>query len=105
MNLILIGLLVFILNIPFGYWRANTKKLSFQWFLAIHIPVPFVIILRILSHLGWKFITYPVLVGAFFLGQFVGGKLHNSFAKKMQDKISSCICVDLYKIITNFKKL
>jgi len=39
------------------------------------------------------------------LGQFVGGKLHNSFAKKMQDKISSCICVDLYKIITNFKKL
>ncbi|MEA3452065.1 MAG: hypothetical protein U9Q83_09220 [Bacteroidota bacterium] len=100
MNLILVGIIIFILNIPFGYWRANTKKLSFQWFLAVHIPVPFVIALRIVSDIGWRFITYPILVGAFFLGQFIGGKLHNLFAKKMQDKNSSCICVDFYKILT-----
>jgi len=75
MSLWTVALLVFLLNLPFGYWRASTKKFSRQWMLAIHLPVPLVIALRVWSGLGWKLISFPVLVGAFFLGQYVGGRV------------------------------
>ena len=77
MSLWTVALLVFLINLPFGYWRASVRKLSTQWFLAVHLPVPLVVALRIFSGLGWKLISFPVLVGAFFLGQFVGGRLRN----------------------------
>lgn len=67
---------VILLNIPFGYWRATVKKLSWQWFLSVHLPVPFIILLRLRLGLGWEWTTYPILVGAYFLGQFLGGKWH-----------------------------
>jgi hypothetical protein len=66
---------VLALNIPFGYWRATTRKFSWQWILAVHLPVPAVIAMRILSGLGWQLMSFPVLIGAFFLGQFSGGRL------------------------------
>ena len=77
MSLWTVALLVFLLNQPFGYWRASARKLSRQWFLAVHLPVPLVIALRIVSGLGFQLISLPVLVGAFFLGQFVGGRARN----------------------------
>jgi len=97
MNIWIAALMVFLFNLPFGYWRGNVKKFSLQWVLAIHIPVPFVIALRILGHLGFQFITYPILVGAFFGGQFVGKLLYQSF-KSNYEKISSCLFVDLYRL-------
>ena len=75
MVLWIVAALVFTVNIPFGYWRARVRKFSAQWILAIHLPVPLVISLRVLSGLGWQFITFPVLIGAFFLGQFAGGRI------------------------------
>lgn len=75
MNLWTAAAIVFLINLPFGFWRASVPKFSRQWILAIHLPVPFVIALRIFSGLGWAFITFPVLIGAFFLGQFIGGKI------------------------------
>jgi hypothetical protein len=69
------ALLVFSVNIPFGFWRSRVRKFSPQWLLAIHIPVPFVVACRFFMHLGWHFSTFPVLIGAFFAGQFAGGKL------------------------------
>jgi len=75
MGLWTVALLVFLINLPFGYWRASSKKFSRQWFLAVHLPVPLVVALRIYSGLGWKPVSFPVLVGAYFLGQFVGGKV------------------------------
>jgi hypothetical protein len=66
---------VLVLNLPFGYWRAGTERFSRGWFLAVHSPVPFVIAIRFLAHLGWQFVTFPVLVCAFFLGQLAGGFL------------------------------
>ena len=76
----IVAVLVFAVNIPFGYWRARARKFSAQWILAIHLPVPLVISFRVLSGLGWKFITFPVLIGAFFLGQFAGGRLQRVLA-------------------------
>jgi hypothetical protein len=43
--------------------------------VAVHLPVPLVVALRIYSGLGWKFISFPVIIGAYFLGQFVGGRV------------------------------
>jgi hypothetical protein len=70
-----VAAIVFLLNLPFGYWRARVRKFSAQWILAVHLPVPLVIACRIFSGLGWHLITFPVMIGAFFCGQFVGGKL------------------------------
>jgi hypothetical protein len=76
MKLLLVALAVFLINLPFGYWRAQAARFSRQWMLAIHLPVPAVIALRIFSGLGWQLISFPVLIGAFFLGQWSGGKLY-----------------------------
>ena len=87
--------IVFILNIPFGYWRANTSRFSLQWFLSIHLAVPIVIFLRFYSGLGWQLITFPLLIGAFFSGQFLGGKLHIWWSKSWLSHASSCLVWDL----------
>ncbi len=62
-----------LLNLPFGYVRAKTRKYSFRWFLYIHIPIPFILIARIFSHIEMKYI--PVFVVAALIGQILGGKL------------------------------
>lgn len=95
MNILSVALIVFILNLPFGYWRANEKKLSSRWFLAIHAPVPLVIAIRMLSGLGWQFITFPIMIGAFFGGQFAGGKLHRLRSNRPGARVSSCLVLDL----------
>ena len=69
---------VVVLNLPFGYWRAGVRRFSLPWFLAVHLPVPLVVAARFLAGLGWHFVTYPVLVGAFFAGQFLGGWIRSS---------------------------
>lgn len=66
-------LLVFLINIPFGYMRSNEEKFSRKWMMAVHIPVPFVFLLRILSGLNWTVI--PLLVLSDVAGQIAGGKL------------------------------
>jgi len=76
MKLWSVAIAVFLINLPFGYWRAQAARFSRQWMLAIHLPVPAVIALRIFSGLGWQLISFPVLIGAFFLGQWSGGKLN-----------------------------
>jgi len=75
MKLSTVAVLVFFLNIPFGYWRAGCRKFSWQWLLAVHAPVPAVIALRLGSGIGFQLISYPALVGAFFLGQRCGGMI------------------------------
>ncbi|MGQ8336611.1 hypothetical protein ACUNWD_08680 [Sunxiuqinia sp. A32] len=74
MKIAIVALIVFIINVPFGALRAKHKKFSLMWWVYIHIPVPFVILIRIYSDIGFALYTYPILVGAFFLGQFVGRK-------------------------------
>lgn len=81
MKLWLIAATVLALNLPFGFWRARVRKFSWQWILAIHLPVPLVIALRISSGLGWRFYTFPVMIGAFFLGQMLGARIGANFTR------------------------
>ncbi len=75
-SLVEVALAVLVVNIPFGFWRHASRKFTLPWFLAVHLPVPIVVGLRIFSSLGWRFATFPVLIASFFFGQFLGGKLH-----------------------------
>ena len=75
MKVAIVAILVLLVNIPFGMWRAHLKKLSPKWFLSIHLPIPIVIFLRIYSDIGFQLYTYPILVAAFFLGQYLGVKI------------------------------
>jgi len=93
-NLTVISVIVFIMNIPFGYWRSNVTKFSVQWFLAVHIPIPFIVILRIYSNIGFGWYTYPVVVGSFFLGQRYGSYLRSRMIDRC-GRVSSFIFADL----------
>ena len=104
MKLALISLITFILNLPFGYWRANVRKFSLQWVLAIHIPVLLVILERIFSGLGFAFITYPILIGSFFLGQYLGGRMHRYFKNTNICIASSCLVMDIYRCCFGLQK-
>ncbi len=76
-KVLLDGAIIFMVNLPFGYLRGKEKKFSFRWFLYIHLPIPLVILVRVLSHIGFALYTYPLFVGAFFLGQLVGKKMYH----------------------------
>ena len=64
---------VFLINLPFGYMRSKSARFSRQWMMAIHIPVPFVFLLRVFSGLNWTVI--PLLLLSDIAGQLAGGKL------------------------------
>jgi hypothetical protein len=73
--LALVACATLVLNLPFGFWRAGVRKFSLAWFLAVHAPVPLIVVMRIEAGLGWRLSTFPVLVGAFFGGQLLGGRM------------------------------
>jgi hypothetical protein len=95
LNLLLVATLVFLLNLPFGYWRANVRKFSFPWFLSVHAPVPFVISLRLLSGLGFHLATLPIMIAAYFGGQFAGSKIFHMRTNRDVAQVSSCLVWDL----------
>jgi hypothetical protein len=74
-NLGWVALAILVVNLPFGFWRSGLRKFSPAWFVAIHAPVPFVAAIRILAGVGWQAATFPVLIGAYFAGQFLGSVL------------------------------
>ena len=95
MSILAIAFLVFVLNIPFGYWRANVRKFSLPWFLSVHVPVPFVIALRLFSGLGFQLVTFPIIITAYFGGQYVGSKIYHLLKIRYDFQVSSCLVMDL----------
>jgi hypothetical protein len=73
---------VFLVTLPFGFYRAYTRKLSLRWFVAIHMPVPLVFLARFESHLSWKFIPFTCL--AFTAAQLLGGRVGRWWIKRHQ---------------------
>jgi len=66
-------ILAFIVSVPCGYLRQNYKKYSFMWFFLIHLPIPFIVLLRVKAGLGWQII--PLTLGGSVAGQVIGGML------------------------------
>ncbi|MDR2839967.1 MAG: hypothetical protein LBV75_01685 [Paludibacter sp.] len=79
MNIILVAVSSFIVNIPLGMWRSKYKKLSFMWFFLIHASIPLIVTMRILLHTPTAFI--PVFIAVAILGQVCGRK-----CKTLNDK-------------------
>jgi hypothetical protein len=104
MNIWSVAALVIFLNLPFGYWRASAEKFSRPWFLAVHIPVPFVIALRITSGIGWQLATFPIMIGAFFAGQYIGGIIHRFAGKTLRTPVTACLVWDIVTEIKNIQK-
>jgi len=97
-KLTIIAIIVLVLNIPFGYWRANVKRYSVQWFLAIHIPVPIIVAIRLATEIGFAWYTYLFLVSGFFLGQQLGSIIIKNIDNHCE-QISSCLVMDVYRCI------
>lgn len=93
-KLLFLSLIVYLINIPFGYWRANVKKYSWPWILAIHVPVLIVILIRITSHLGFAWYTYVFMVSAFFFGQQSGVYIYKRL-KNSSVEVGSSMLKDL----------
>jgi hypothetical protein len=99
-EVLLVAIITYLINIPFGYWRAQVKKFSLEWFLAIHLPVPFIVLIRILFGVHINIPTVITFVVAFFLGQRTGIFLHRVLHQKL-GKTSKNLIGDLIKLKTN----
>ncbi len=86
MDNITFAIIVFFLAFPFGFWRVKSRFKSRDWMLAIHIPVVFIILLRIYNKLhfhinfSWWSVLYNVI--AFMSAQFLAGLIYKKFLKK-----------------------
>jgi len=88
-------LLTFLVNLPFGYWRSSTKKkLSKEWFIAVHAPVPIVFLLRYFSNAPLYHI--PIFVILFFAGQSIGGRFRKLLTKRIVP--TKCLMMDLIRL-------
>lgn len=75
MILVLLSAFALVLNLPFGYMRGGTRKFSFLWFLYIHLPIPFVIAMRLVAGFNYKVI--PLVLAASVIGQVIGARIYN----------------------------
>jgi len=99
MTTILVLLCILLINILFGYWRANTKKFSIQWIMAIHVPVLIAIGLR-LSLLGWSWVLLPAFVASFVVGQYIGSSIRHQLTRQRQTRLSSFLVIDLVRALS-----
>jgi hypothetical protein len=67
--------LIALVNLPFGFWRGGLRKFTPAWLVAVHAPVPLVVALRIGFGIRWGTATLPILLLAYFMGQYVGARL------------------------------
>lgn len=77
-NLSLLMLFTFLLNLPFGMWRERSRKFSWQWVVGIHGPIPLIVAMRFGLQLGFQLYTFPFVVGSFFAGQWVGSRVQRN---------------------------
>ncbi len=74
--------IVLAVTLPFGFYRAYTRKFSVRWFVAIHVPVVFIILARVLAHVPIYYI--PATTAVFAIAQFGGSRLGGWWIKRRQ---------------------
>lgn len=70
LEILILALLAVALNVPFGAYRSTVRRFSLPWFLAIHLPIPLILLLRLAS--GHSYRVIPLLVVAAVVGQLLG---------------------------------
>ena len=70
---LILFVLTMLINLPFGYFRKKERKYSFKWFLYIHLPIPLIFVMRVMSHIDFRYI--PLFVLAALIGQIFGGRI------------------------------
>lgn len=80
LTLLILTLITLILNLPFGYLRSKANKFSLRWFLYIHLPIPFVILMRV--WMGFGYTAIPALLVGAMAGQLLGGYLNLNKVKE-----------------------
>lgn len=73
MKIAAVLLFAFLANLPFGWLRRNERRFSFRWFLCIHLPIPFIVVLRIWLDINPWFIPLVIVVAV--AGQAIGARL------------------------------
>ncbi len=73
LGLFFVVLFTFLINLPFGWLREGVRKFSLLWFFYVHFPIPFIVALRLMLGISWKFA--PLLIAVAVLGQYVGARL------------------------------
>ena len=63
----------FLITLPFGMWRVRCRKFTLRWWLAIHLVIPFIIMMRIWG--GFSYIYIPLFIASTILGHIIGGKI------------------------------
>jgi hypothetical protein len=75
-----IGVAALAVNLPLGYLREGTRKLSLMWFVYIHLSVPVIAYLRISNHVSaW---AIPPFVVCALIGQIAGGRMRRNRQKR-----------------------
>ena len=82
LTLFFVAMGVLVLNVPFGFWREGVRKFSLPWMFAVHLPIPFVVALRLSSGLGWSLISFPFVIAAYVTGQYLGGALRRALPRQ-----------------------
>ncbi|HIE58803.1 MAG TPA: hypothetical protein EYP82_02470 [Hydrogenothermaceae bacterium] len=85
-KIIVLSLLSYILNIPFGYFRAPLKKFSLLWFVCVHAAIPIIVAFRVFFNVSIKFA--PIFIFFAILGQITGSKLY--FLRNKNVKARKC---------------
>mgnify|MGYP007110400840 FL=1 len=73
MDILLVALVTFGINLLLGRWRKRYRKFSPMWWVLIHASIPIVIPLRI--GLNVPLWTIPVFIALGVVGQALGSRL------------------------------
>ena len=74
-KILLFVVIVVAANLPFGSYRNITRKFSVAWFLSIHLPIPFVLVMRVIVF-KLPLWTIPISLTADIAGQILGAKFN-----------------------------
>lgn len=64
-----------LLNLPFGFYRMGVRKYSWRWFVAIHLPIPLILVMRLSLGQSWRVV--PLLFLFALAGQIAGGLMRS----------------------------
>ena len=67
------------MNVALGQWRVKCRKFSKSWFLAVHISIPLIFLLR--RFFGFGMWLVPLTVSSAVFGQIVGARITASRVK------------------------